>query len=140
MPTGKRSGVQTADSVNKEELLRLQALAIPEITVTRNGIIIEGLTNKVIGLARAYGWLVHHQRPARTGRGWRTAIQGDAGFPDLVLARGHRLIFAELKSQRGELSAGQKNWMVTLGDEDWPETTVWRPSDLLSGAIEEVLK
>ena len=44
--------------------------------------------SQVIEIAKYRGWKVMHQRPAmiRTGR-WVTAIEGDAGFPDLVLAR-----------------------------------------------------
>lgn len=49
--------------------------------------------------AQLLGYLVHHCRPARTDHGWATPIQGDAGFPDLVLA--HRdagvVVFLELK-------------------------------------------
>ncbi len=42
---------------------------------------------KVIQLARTGGWeLVHAERAARTGKGWRTPIQGDRGFFDLVLS------------------------------------------------------
>ena len=52
----------------------------------------------VVELARLMGWRVHHTRPALTRAGeWRTPIQGDAGFPDLVLCRPPRLILAELK-------------------------------------------
>jgi hypothetical protein len=52
----------------------------------------------VVELARLMGWRVHHTRPALTQRGrWLTPIQGDAGFPDLVLCRPPRLVLAELK-------------------------------------------
>jgi len=36
----------------------------------------------VITLALQKGWRVHHDRPARTDVGWRTAFQGHKGFPD----------------------------------------------------------
>ena len=138
-----------ANAITRQQLLRQQALQIPEISVTRNGVKVEGLTDKVIALAHACGWLVYHQRPARTGRGWRTAIQGDAGFPDLVLARDQvtidpnyrgRLIVAELKTEQGKLTQAQLEWIQALGLTHSIETYVWRPSDLLSGAIEEVLR
>lgn len=87
---------------------------------------------QVIKIARLRGWMVMHQRPAqiRTGR-WITAIQGDAGFPDLVLARPRLddLIFAELKKEGGRISPLQKAWIRTLiaaGGEAY----VWYPSDL----------
>ena len=86
----------------------------------------------VIEMAHAYGWLVHHTRPAGTATGWRTPIQGDAGFPDLVLARGGQVIIAELKRERGELTAAQGRWLAYLGPIQWPgfQACVWRPSDI----------
>ena len=69
---------------------------------------------EVIKLARAHGWLVHAQRPARTKRGWATAIQGDPGFPDLVLVRQRRIIFAELKTETGRLPGDQRAWLGAL--------------------------
>jgi hypothetical protein len=85
---------------------------------------------QVIELAKLFGWKVSHQRPAKTARGWRTAIQGDAGFPDLVLARRGAVIFAELKREAGKTTEEQDGWLGELG----PTTedclvTVWRPSD-----------
>ena len=41
-------------------------------------------TARVIDTARPYGWLVTHFRPAKTEKGWRTPLQGDSGFVDLV--------------------------------------------------------
>lgn len=72
------------------------------------------LQNAIVEFARLRGWLVHHARPARTQRGYRTPIQGDPGFPDLVLARAGELVFIELKSARGRLSHDQKRWFSTL--------------------------
>src|SRR5262245_42102129 len=48
----------------------------------------EALLRQILQLARLWGWASYHQRPARTARGWRTALSGCAGFPDLVLVRG----------------------------------------------------
>jgi hypothetical protein len=82
----------------------------------------------VIGCARVNGWLLTHFRPARTDQGWRTPLQGDKGFPDLVLLRAPRLIFAELKRQRAKPSADQERWLEELlraGQEAY----VWRPGD-----------
>lgn len=86
----------------------------------------------VVDYARLQGWLVHHTRPARTGKGWRTPIQGDVGFPDLVLARAGRVVFAELKSEKGRLSAGQSAWLKAV------DGLVWRPSDWQT--IKEILR
>ena len=42
--------------------------------------------NVVISIAKRYGWLIHHDLPAQNARGkWATHIQGDAGFPDLLM-------------------------------------------------------
>lgn len=85
----------------------------------------------VIDIAKLRGWRVAHFRPARTDRGWRTPVQGDAGFPDLVLARNGFVIFAELKSERGKLSQSQKDWADVLrGPHLGHRYHTWRPPDL----------
>jgi hypothetical protein len=85
---------------------------------------------QVIDLARTYGWIVHHTFPAKVGDAYMTPVQGQAGFPDLVLAH-HRkgVLFVELKTQTGRLSAKQQLWRDTLIDAgaSWH---VWRPDDL----------
>lgn len=87
------------------------------------------LQAKVIDLARLRGWRIHAERAARTATGWRTPIQGHAGFPDLVLARRGRLLIAELKSQRGRLEGHQEEWLDELRSVAGVEVHVWRPSD-----------
>lgn len=83
----------------------------------------------VIELARLRGWLVHHCRPAqRQSGGWSTPIQGDPGFPDVTAVRGGRVLFAELKTQRGRLSESQMAWLEGLKDTLGAEVYVWRPS------------
>jgi len=105
----------------------------------------------VIELAQFAGWKVAHFRPARTKDGWRTAVAGDVGFPDLVLAKSGSVIFAELKSQSGRVDTSQKEWLAALTDTDpdvWSGVQVaavasgsehfpqlfsvylWRPSDM----------
>lgn len=81
----------------------------------------------VIQYAQLKGWKVAHFRAAKTERGWRTAVQADgAGFPDLVMVRGERIVFAELKSERGVPSAQQVDWLVALGY--CPvESYIWKP-------------
>jgi hypothetical protein len=89
----------------------------------------------VLEAAQLYGWLVHHARPAmnRSGR-WSTPIQGDAGFPDLVLAQlppeDHpgRLIFAELKRDGQRLAPAQRVWRdaILAAGHEW---YLWRPAD-----------
>jgi hypothetical protein len=116
------------------------------------------LQGAVIELAHTSGWLVHHTRAARSRKGWRTPIQGDAGFCDLVLAKNGCVLFAELKSERGRVSPEQQAWIRALDGErqgallpgqrrvlrpvcdgGWISIVVWRPSDWLSGEIAELL-
>lgn len=103
------------------------------------------LQQAVIDLAHTLGYLVHHCRPARDGSGrWSTPIQGDAGFPDLVLVGRGRVVFAELKAESGLLSTEQMGWdlaisRATVGN-GRVVCTWWRPSDWRSGAIEEALR
>ena len=40
------------------------------------------LARRVRELARQFGWLPVHFRPAQTVHGWCTPSSGDAGFPD----------------------------------------------------------
>jgi hypothetical protein len=67
-----------------------------------------------------------------TKRGrWVTAVSGDGvGFFDLVMIRGPRTIFAELKSEKGKLSHEQNKWIVTAKECPGVEVYVWRPSDI----------
>ncbi len=102
----------------------------------------------VIDTARRSGWLVHHTRPAMNRRGhYATPIQGDKGFPDLVLARQGRVIFAELKTTKARPSSEQKAWLhhlmpvlsdmyvrlkiykTVLNFRCFTEVYLWRPQD-----------
>lgn len=83
---------------------------------------------QVIRLARLFGWRHYHTHDSR-----RSA----AGFPDLVLVRGPRLIFAELKTDTGKLSLDQQAWLLTLGGAG-ATARVWRPRDW--SAIEAELR
>jgi len=66
--------------------------------------------------------------------GWRvywtwTSLHSPPGFPDLVLCRPPRLLFAELKTESGRLSSAQDEWLWDLGQCDQVEAYVWRPHD-----------
>lgn len=68
----------------------------------------------IIEAARMLGYLVHHSRPARSAKGWRTAIQGDAGLPDLLIV-GHGKVFAvELKRRGGKPTDEQVAWLAAF--------------------------
>ena len=83
---------------------------------------------QVVELAGLCGWMVQHSRPAQIGDRWMTAITGNVGFPDLVLAhKAKGVVFAELKTDSGRVSTPQKEWRDTLaGHVEW---YLWRPSD-----------
>lgn len=96
--------------------------------------------NWVIDAAKLFAWHYAHFRPAYTGKGWRTPMQGHSGFPDLVLVKPPRLIFAELKvnpasRKTGRPSEDQEVWLGLLRQVVGAECYVWRPSDR-----EEILK
>lgn len=89
------------------------------------------LLEAVRDLARLTGWLVYHTHDSR---------RSEPGFPDLVMTRRGRLIFAELKSEKGRLTPQQHEWMDALvGRKDW-EVYLWRPADWTSGHIERLLR
>lgn len=98
-------------------------------------------TKKKPGLAPMYGWKSFHARPAQAKSGnWITPVQGDGkGFFDLVLVR-DRILFVELKSQKGKLSTEQAMWQYAVASAmcNRVEVLVWRPSDLPQ--IQEILK
>jgi hypothetical protein len=89
----------------------------------------EQFQKTIIDLAHINGWTVAHFRKAQTKRGnWITPVGGDGkGFPDLVLVR-DRVIFAELKSDKGTLRPDQKIWRDKLleAKQAW---YMWKPKD-----------
>ena len=57
-----------------------------------------------------------------------------SGFPDLVCVGPRGVLFRELKTQRGKVSAPQREWLDALAAAG-ADADIWRPSDLLSGRI-----
>ncbi len=74
----------------------------------------------VVGLARLRGWLVYH-----TLRSEGSA----AGYPDLTLVRPPRVVFIELKPQKGRPSAEQRHWLMLLEQCPGVEVHLFRPSE-----------
>jgi hypothetical protein len=64
----------------------------------------------------------------RSGK-WATPLQGDAGLPDLILCKPPRLLFAELKRERGRVSEAQADWLDALSRCSGVEVYLWKPSD-----------
>jgi hypothetical protein len=78
---------------------------------------------------RRFGWRRYHA--------WLSK-HSPAGFPDACLVRPPRLIFAELKAERGKLSAEQAAWLGALRQVPGIEVYEWRPADM--DVIAETLK
>ena len=76
-------------------------------------------TQQVLDLAAANRWKLRYHT-------WRSDHSAP-GFPDLVLVRGDRVVFAELKVDAGKLSTAQLAWLDGLRDTGKVETYVWHP-------------
>jgi hypothetical protein len=94
----------------------------------------------VIECARLFNWRVAHFRPARTKYGWRTAMTGDPGWPDLSLAREGRLVFLELKQKGKRPTVEQAGWLAVLGSVPGVEARVVTSTDWESGLVERLLR
>jgi hypothetical protein len=88
------------------------------------------LLSRVRQVAQLRQWLGYH-----THRSDRS----DAGFPDLVLVRDERVIYAELKTERGRVTPEQRRWLDTLAGAG-VEVYLWRPAHYLGGHIDRVLE
>lgn len=90
-------------------------------------------SQQVVDLAKMLGWRIY--------RTW-LPIHSPAGFPDLVLLKPPRLIFAELESEKGQTTPKQDEWLEDLRAAStrqdhcgMPEHVgfdvfLWRPDDL----------
>lgn len=73
----------------------------------------------LIKFAKPLGWSIYHTFDSR---------RSNKGFPDLVMVRGDRIIFAELKSATGRLMADQESWIELLRGAG-QVVYVWRPAN-----------
>jgi hypothetical protein len=89
----------------------------------------QDFTRSLLKAAKQLGWRTAHFKAAMLGSGrWATPVQGDGkGWPDLVLVRGKRLLFVELKSLTGEMSDEQVDWMYALW-QTGAECYLWTPN------------
>jgi hypothetical protein len=79
------------------------------------------LFNSQRGLAPMLGWrLCYHTLRSKGSQ---------SGFPDRVLIRRGRVIFAELKREKGKPTDSQIEWLDALANAG-QEVYLWRPSDL----------
>jgi hypothetical protein len=104
------------------------------------------LEDCICDLLDTFGIWYHHDRPARTGRVdekgkpvWRNHYRGQNGVPDFNPILGNdRVIYTELKTQKGRLTPAQTEWLERL-ERAGQEVYVWRPVDWLNGTVPEVL-
>lgn len=91
------------------------------------------LQTNVLGLARILGWHQYHTYDSR---------KSNPGFPDLFLAheKQRRLVFAELKTERGRQKGPQKEWERVLRAVGAAEFYLWRPTAWLDGSITRILQ
>ena len=76
-----------------------------------------------------YNWRWMHIR-----RSDRAQMMGHPGWPDICAARNGRVLFLELKTEKGRVSPEQREWMRAICD-GWPsidgaDHRVVYPSDL----------
>lgn len=94
----------------------------------------------VVDLAHQFGWRVAGFRPARTEKGWRTAVKHDGyGYPDLTMVhRSGVVIFAELKVGSNTRTNEQAAWAVAIqtagdavlaGSAEPIRYRLWHPGD-----------
>lgn len=98
---------------------------------------------QVIQYAEIMGWKVWKDRATNTARrcvtcgAVRRTPRNTAGLPDLILVRRPRVVWAELKAERGKLSDDQRDWLEDLRA-CHQECYLWKPSDW--PVIEKVLR
>ena len=99
------------------------------------------LQSAVLEMAKLLGWRVAHFRTANTTQGWMTPVAADGkGFPDLCMVRGERLLFVELKAEKGRLSPEQDEWLAALQVSRQCGVAVFYPRDWRNGTVEAVLR
>jgi len=82
------------------------------------------LQANIMDACKVLGLLAYHTHDAR---------RSPAGFPDLCIV-GRRLIFRELKTQRGKLTPDQSVWLHGLRRAG-VDADVWRPEQWCDGSV-----
>lgn len=83
--------------------------------------------SQVQRLASSLGWKFYHAPDNKPVNGRIQKVV--AGFPDLVLVKAERLIFAELKREQGIVADAQMEWLEAL-KLTGAECYIWRPSNM----------
>jgi hypothetical protein len=87
---------------------------------------------QVRGLAKVLGYMEFHPYDSR---------KSTPGWPDCTFVHPvtGRLLFRELKTEKGRLTPPQKAWLEALRTAG-QDADVWRPCDLESGRIQRELR
>lgn len=86
----------------------------------RNKISETSFQRQVVELAERCSWWVWHDNDSRRNK---------AGLPDLIMIRPPRVVFVELKAQKGRFRPAQKMVLELLSRCPGVEVYSWRPSD-----------
>lgn len=70
-------------------------------------------------IAKLFDWRYYHT--------WRS-IHSPAGYPDVCMVRLSKIIYAELKSEKGKVSQKQQEWLDDLLATGKVEVYLWKPS------------
>jgi hypothetical protein len=106
----------------------------------------EQLVRAFLDLAARTGWRAVHYRPARTNQGWRTALEGHPGAPDIIAVHPSRgVLLVEAKSKTGRLRPDQEDWRIwsEKAAERYPGAIRYaliRPANLFDGTVESLLQ
>jgi hypothetical protein len=109
-------------STSAGELARARALLGAEVTE-------RDFQAEVLRAAQLLKWRCYHTLDSRGSA---------AGYPDLTLVRGKRLIMAELKRQKGTVTNAQQAWLDDLARVETLDTFLWKPADW--NQVEETLR
>ncbi len=85
----------------------------------------------LVAVRQACRWsalLVYHTYSSR---------RSEAGFPDVVVVGPRGILFRELKSERGRVTSGQREWLDRLNDAG-ADAAVWRPADWPARVLTEL--
>lgn len=108
-----------ARPVSQEEYVRMRVSSMRE----------EDLQSSVIEMAKHRGWKFYHPYDSR---------RSVAGWPDLVLVRGDRTLFRELKREKGYPTPDQREWLAAL-EQAGNDVGVWKPRHWFDRTIEKEL-
>jgi len=113
----ERQAIASGGSVTRTKLVADEEPATFPVDISE-----KDFQAKVSKAARDRKWLVYHTLNSRGSA---------AGFPDLVLARPGRVIFAELKATKGTVSDEQEVWIsvLALAQSRTLEVYLFRPID-----------